>query len=192
MDDLLQVAGRAEFYANSCHPSSMAAGGRGVKRRHFLLVGVVTIAAPVLGIWWSREERLLQRPDEPAGIQIVVQWFDNSPPNSSTRADPLLDLLYMRSDDLYVVDSFDLGGGAINVFLDADDPGPAVKRVIQLSEEGLLPMACASGWPRPKAAIRRAAATVPPNRPIWTISNCSMPARRSRKVAADTTGRLPA
>lgn len=110
-----------------------------MKRRHFVMIGVIAIAA-VLALWWSREEQVLQQPNEPAGTQIVVQWFDNSPPDSSTRADPLLDLLYMRSGDLYVVDSFDLGGGTMNVFLYADDPGPAVMRVIQLSEEGLLPM----------------------------------------------------
>lgn len=103
------------------------------------MIGVVAIAAPVFALWWSYEERILEQPDEPPGTQIVVQWFDNSPPNSSTRADPLLDLLYMRSGDLYAVDSFDLGGGTLNVFLYADDPGPAVKRVIELSEEGLLP-----------------------------------------------------
>ena len=28
------------------------------------------------------------------GTQVVVQWFDNSPPNSSVNADPLLDLLH--------------------------------------------------------------------------------------------------
>lgn len=111
-----------------------------MKHRHFLMIGIVALAAPVLAIWWSYEEPILNQPDEPPGTQIVVQWFDSSPPNSSTRADPLLDLLYMRSDDLYVVDSFDLGGGTMNVFLYAEDPDPAVKHVVELSEEGLLPM----------------------------------------------------
>jgi hypothetical protein len=97
------------------------------------------IAAPLLTLWSVREEPMPDIADEPAGIQIVVQWLDDSPPDSSTRADPLLDLLYAQSQNLYVVDSFDLGGGTLNVFLYTGDPDPAVKRVIELFDQGLLP-----------------------------------------------------
>ena len=103
------------------------------------MIGIVAIAAPVLAFWTAREEPMPDALDEPAGIQIVVQWLDDSPPNSSTRADPLLDLLHAQSQDLYVVDSFDVGGGTMNVFLYAEEPEPAVARVIRLFEEGLLP-----------------------------------------------------
>jgi hypothetical protein len=81
----------------------------------------------------------LIEPAEPPGTQIVVQWFDNSPPTSSVNADPVLDLLDMRSQNLYVVDSFDVGAGTMNVFLYSDDPDRAVGRVVELFEEGLLP-----------------------------------------------------
>ena len=103
------------------------------------MIGIVAIAAPLLALWTVREEPMPDIVEEPAGTQIVVQWLDDSPTNSSTKADPLLDLLYAQSQNLYVVDSFDLGGGTMNVFLYADDPDPAVKRVIELFDEGLLP-----------------------------------------------------
>ena len=104
-----------------------------------LLVGMVAIAAPLIAFWAYDEGETVLQPKEPPGTQIVVQWFDNSPPNSSVNADPLLDLLYMRSNDLYVVDSFDLGAGTMNVFLYTDDTDKAVRQVIALFEEGLLP-----------------------------------------------------
>ena len=97
------------------------------------------IAAPLIAFWSYDEGETVLQPKEPPGTQIVVQWFDNSPPNSSVNADPLLDLLYMRSNDLYVVDSFDLGAGTMNVFLYTDDTDKAVRRVVELFEEGLLP-----------------------------------------------------
>ena len=107
--------------------------------KYVLLVGIVAIAAPLIALWSYDEGETVLQPKEPPGTQIVVQWFDNSPPNSSVNADPLLDLLYTRSDGLYVVDSFDLGGGTMNVFLYTDDTDKAVRRVIALFEEGLLP-----------------------------------------------------
>ena len=42
----------------------------------------------------------------------------------------------------------------MNVFLYADDPGPAVMRVIQLSEEGLLPMGMRIGVAETQGATR--------------------------------------
>ena len=107
-----------------------------MNRRHAIMLGIVAIAPPVLALWLARGPP----PDpEPTGMQIVVQWLDDSPADSSTRADPLLDLLHTRSENLYVVDSFDLGGGTMNVFLYSADPEKAVARVIHLFEEGLLP-----------------------------------------------------
>ena len=107
--------------------------------KYVLLIGIVAIAAPLIALWSYDEGETVLQPKEPPGTQIVVQWFDNSPPNSSVNADPLLDFLYMRSDGLYVVDSFDLGGGTMNVFLYTDDPDQAVRRVVELFEAGLLP-----------------------------------------------------
>ena len=104
-----------------------------------LFIGLVAVAAPLIAFWSYDEGETVLQPKEPPGTQIVVQWFDNSPPNSSVNADPLLDLLYMRSNDLYVVDSFDLGSGTMNVFLYADDTDKAVRQVIAVFEEGLLP-----------------------------------------------------
>lgn len=108
--------------------------------RYVALVVIVAIAAPLIVFWSYDEGETLLQPKEPPGTQIVVQWFDNSPPDSSVNADPLLDLLYTRSDGLYVVDSFDLGAGTMNVFLyTTDDPDKAVQHVVELFEEGLLP-----------------------------------------------------
>ena len=104
-----------------------------------LLIGVVAIAAPLIAILSFPQGETLVQPAEPPGTQIVVQWFDNSPPTSSVNADPLLDLLHTRSQNLYVVDSFDVGGGTMNVFLYSDDTDRAVRRVIELFDEGLLP-----------------------------------------------------
>lgn len=109
-----------------------------MNRRYVLVVGLVTIVTAVIALWsYDAGETVLQ-PEEPPGTQIVVQWFDNSPINSSVNADPLLALLDMRSDGLYVVDSFDLGAGTMNVFLYTDDPDKAVRHVIELFEEGVL------------------------------------------------------
>jgi hypothetical protein len=111
-----------------------------VNLRYVLLIGVVAIAAPLIAFWSYDEGETVLQPGEPPGQQIVVQWFDNSPPNSSVNADPLLALLDMRSDGLYVVDSFDLGAGTMNVFLYAkDDPERAARHVVELFEAGLLP-----------------------------------------------------
>jgi len=111
----------------------------GVRRKRFVMIGIVAIAAPLLALWSAREAPPPDDAEEPPGTQIVVQWLDDSAPNSSARADPLLDLLHTRSQDLYVVDSFDLGGGTMNLFLYAADPDSAVRRVIQLFDDGLLP-----------------------------------------------------
>ena len=111
-----------------------------MKRRYLLMIGVVAIAAPLIAFFSFREaETTLIEPAEPPGTQIVLQWFDNSPPTSSVNADPVLDLLYMRSQNLYVVDSFDVGAGTMNVFLYSDDPDRAVRRVIEIFDEGALP-----------------------------------------------------
>ena len=109
-----------------------------MKRRHILAVGIVVVAAPLLALWWAQEEPPANT-EEPEGTQIVVQWLDDSPPDSSTRADPLLDLLNAQSQNLYVVDSFDLGGGTLNIFLYSADPEGAARRVIELFEQGRLP-----------------------------------------------------
>jgi hypothetical protein len=103
------------------------------------MIGIIAIVAPLLALWSAREAPQPDDAKEPSGTQIVVQWLDDSAPNSSARADPLLDLLHTRSQDLYVVDSFDLGGGTMNVFLYGADPDRAVRRVIQLFDDGLLP-----------------------------------------------------
>lgn len=110
-----------------------------MRLKYLLIIGMVAVAAPLLAFWFYDEGETVLQPKEPPGTQIVVQWFDNSPPTSSLNADPLLDLLYKRSDDLYVVDSFDLGAGTMNVFLYTDDPDKAVTRVVELFEGGLLP-----------------------------------------------------
>jgi hypothetical protein len=102
------------------------------------MLGVV-IGAPLLSLWSARREPLPTNAEEPAGTQIVVQWLDDSPPDSSTRADPLLPLLDAASLGLYVVDSFDLGGGTMNIFLYSDDPERAAKRVVEIFEQGMLP-----------------------------------------------------
>ena len=110
-----------------------------MNHRLMIMIGAVAIAAPLLVFWFFPQGETLIEPAEPPGTQIVVQWFDNSPPTSSVNADPLLDLLHTRSQNLYVVDSFDLGAGTMNVFLYSDDPDRAVRRVVELFEEGLLP-----------------------------------------------------
>ena len=110
-----------------------------MRRNLLLLIGIVAIAALVLAPWLVPEGETVIEPAEPPGTQIVVQWFDNSPPTSSVNADPVLDLLDMRSQNLYVVDSFDVGAGTMNVFLYSDDPDRAVRRVVELFEAGLLP-----------------------------------------------------
>ena len=108
--------------------------------KYLLPVVFVAVAAPLIAFWSYDEGETVLQPKEPPGTQIVVQWFDNSPPNSSVNADPLLDLLYKQSEDAYVVDSFDLGGGTMNVFLyTTDDPDKAVRRVVEIFEAGLLP-----------------------------------------------------
>jgi hypothetical protein len=104
-----------------------------------LFIGIVAVAAPLVAFWSYDEGETVLQPKEPPGKQIVVQWFDNSPPNSSVNADPLLDLLYKQSQDAYVVDSFDLGAGTMNVFLYTDDPDKAVRRVVEIFDHGLLP-----------------------------------------------------
>jgi hypothetical protein len=103
------------------------------------MIGIVAIAAPLLAILSLPQGEILVEPAEPQGTQIVVQWFDNSPPTSSVNADPVLDLLHTRSQNLYIVDSFDVGAGTMNVFLYSDDPDRAVGRVVELFEQGLLP-----------------------------------------------------
>ena len=107
--------------------------------KYVLFSGMVVVAAPLVAFWSYDEGETVLQPKEPPGTQIVVQWFDNSPMSSSVNADPLLDLLYMRSDGLYVVDSFDLGAGTMNVFLyTTDDADKAVRHVVELFEAGLL------------------------------------------------------
>ena len=110
-----------------------------MRLKYLLIISLVAVAAPLLSFWFFDEGETVLQPKEPPGTQVVVQWFDNSPPTSSVNADPLLDLLYKRSQNLYVVDSFDLGAGTMNVFLYSDDPDKAVRRVIELFEEGALP-----------------------------------------------------
>jgi len=110
-----------------------------VRLRYVLVIGIVAVAAPLVAFWSYDEGETALQTTEPPGKQIVVQWFDNSPPTSSVNADPLLDLLYKQSQDAYVVDSFDLGGGTMNVFLYTDDPGKAVRRVVEIFNQGLLP-----------------------------------------------------
>jgi hypothetical protein len=111
-----------------------------VNLKYVLFAGLVVVAAPLIALWSYDEGETVLQPKEPPGTQIVVQWFDNSRPDSSVNADPLLDLLYMRSDGLYVVDSFDLGAGTMNVFLyTTDDTDKAVRHVVELFEAGLLP-----------------------------------------------------
>ena len=109
-----------------------------MSRSRILIVGLVAIAVPVIAVLSLPQGETSIQPAEPPGTQIVVQWFDNSPPTSSVNSDPLLDLLHMRSQNLYLVDSFDVGAGTMNVFLYSDDPDRAVKRVVELFEEGLL------------------------------------------------------
>jgi hypothetical protein len=111
---------------------------RDVNRRHFIIIGIVAIGAPLLALW-STQEAPPDDTKEPEGTQVVLQWLDNGPMTSSTRVEPMLDLLNGLSDNLYIVDSFDLGGGTTNVFLYATDPDAAARRVIQLFDEGLLP-----------------------------------------------------
>src|SRR5262245_3172157 len=104
------------------------------------MIGIVAIGAPpLLALWSALEPSAPNEDKEPPGTQIVVQWLDDSPSDSSTRADPLLDVLDTHSQNLYVVDSFDLGGGTMNVFLYSADPEQAVRRVIELFEDRLLP-----------------------------------------------------
>ena len=110
-----------------------------MRLRYVLFIGIVAVAAPLVAFWSYDEGETVLQPKEPPGKQIVVQWFDNSPPNSSVNADPLLDLLYKQSQDAYVVDSFDLGAGTMNVFLYTDDPDKAVRRVVEIFDQGLLP-----------------------------------------------------
>jgi hypothetical protein len=109
-----------------------------VKRRHILILGIVAIGAPLLALW-STQEAPSDGTKEPEGTQVVLQWLDNGPMNSSTRVEPMLDLLNGLSNNLYVVDSFDLGGGTTNVFLYSADPDGAARRVIELFDDGLLP-----------------------------------------------------
>ena len=110
-----------------------------MRLRYVLFIGIVAVAAPLVAFLSYDEGETVLQPKEPPGTQIVVQWFDNSPPNSGVNADPLLDLLYKQSQDLYVVDSFDLGAGTMNVFLYTDDPDKAVRRVVEIFDQGLLP-----------------------------------------------------
>jgi hypothetical protein len=110
-----------------------------VKLTSVLFIGLVAVVAPLIAFWSYDEGETVLQPEEPPGTQVVVQWFDNSPMNSSVKADPLLDLLYRRSGGLYVVDSFDLGSGTMNVFLYTDDTDKAGTHVVELFEEGLLP-----------------------------------------------------
>lgn len=110
-----------------------------MRLRYVLFIGIVAVAAPLVAFWSYDEGETVLQPKEPPGKQIVVQWFDNSPPNSSVNADPLLDLLYKQSQDAYVVDSFDVGAGTMNVFLYTDDPDKAVRRVVEIFDQGLLP-----------------------------------------------------
>jgi hypothetical protein len=107
-----------------------------LKRRHVVIFGIAAIAAPLIASWLAGEK---PPPPEPAGTQVVIQWLDDSPPEVGSKAEPLLDLLYERSDNLYVVDSFDLGSGTMNVFLYSSNPDAAVRRVIELFQEGVLP-----------------------------------------------------
>jgi hypothetical protein len=102
------------------------------------MLGLVAVAAPVLAFFLSQGEPPSDD-KEPEGTQVVLQWFDSGPNDSSTRVEPMLDLLNGLSDNLYVVDSFDLGGGTTNVFLYASDPDKAARRVIELFDDGLLP-----------------------------------------------------
>src|SRR5262245_12016511 len=108
-------------------------------RRHMILAIVIAIGAPMLAVWSLPKDETVIQPAEPPGTQIVVQWFDSRPPTEHVNADPLLDLLSMRSQNLYVVDSFDIGAGTLNVFLYSDDPDRAARRVVEIFEEGLLP-----------------------------------------------------
>ena len=110
-----------------------------MRLRYVLFIGIVAVAAPLVAFLSYDEGETVLQPKEPPGKQIVVQWFDNSPPNSNVNANPLLDLLYKQSQDLYVVDSFDLGAGTMNVFLYTDDPDKAVRRVVEIFDQGLLP-----------------------------------------------------
>jgi hypothetical protein len=110
-----------------------------VKLKYVLIAGVVAVVVPLIAFFsYDNGETVLQ-PKEPPGKQIVLQWFDNSPANSNANADPLLDLLYKESHDTYVVDSFDLGSGTMNVFLYTNDPDKAVRRVEEIFDQGLLP-----------------------------------------------------
>ena len=110
-----------------------------MKRRHLLIIGIVAVAAPLLAVLATQTEPPAKEGEEPPGTQIVLQWLDSGPMDSSTRVEPMLDLLHGLSDNLYVVDSFDLGGGTANVFLYSADPEAATRRVIQLFNDGLLP-----------------------------------------------------
>lgn len=112
-----------------------------MKLKYVLIAGIVAVVVPLVAVAffsYDNGETVLQ-PKEPPGTQIVVQWFDNRSANSNANADPLLDVLYNESHDAYVVDSFDLGSGTMNVFLYANDPDKAVRRVEAIFDQGLLP-----------------------------------------------------
>ena len=110
-----------------------------MKLKYVFIAGVVAVVVPLVAFFsYDNGETVLQ-PKEPPGKQIVVQWFDNSPASANANADPLLNVLYNESHDAYVVDSFDLGSGTMNVFLYADDPDKAVQRVEEIFDQGLLP-----------------------------------------------------
>ena len=110
-----------------------------MKLKYVFVIGVVLVVVPLVAFLTYDSGETVLKPKEPPGKQIVVQWFDNSPASSNVNAEPLLDLLYKESQDLYVVDSFDLGSGTMNVFLYADDPDKAVRRVEEIFDQGLLP-----------------------------------------------------
>jgi hypothetical protein len=145
-----------------------------VKLKYVLIAGIVAVVVPLVAVAffsYDNGETVLQ-PKEPPGTQIVVQWFDNRSANSNANADPLLDVLYNESHDAYVVDSFDLGSGTMNVFLYANDPDKAVRRVWKRSStRGSCPRACASALPTPKAPSRVPAPTIRSIRPALRSSN---------------------
>lgn len=82
--------------------------------------------------------------------QIVVQWLDDTkapitaPPsaisllNKMTSSFSLERVLETNSNNLYWVDGDDIGSGTYNIYLFARDPEAAVRRVIELFEDGRL------------------------------------------------------
>jgi hypothetical protein len=102
-------------------------------------LGLAIAIAIVSGVLLPQRGGAAETPATDQRTQIVVQWpIDATTDISLHEVWALEDRLEAESEGLYDVDGDDFGTGAANVFLYADDPEAAVRKVVSIYQMGQL------------------------------------------------------